>query len=1273
MTAIHCLKCGTENPDQAKFCNECGSSLAIETGPGADSRLASLQQAAPQGVREKLRAAGESVEGERKPVTILFADIVGSTSIAEKLDPEEWKEVVAGAHQRVGEAIYRYEGTIAQLLGDGVLAFFGAPITHEDDSIRAVRAALDIQESMKTYRQELEGFVDGFQMRVGVNTGTVVIGDIGSDLHVEYLAIGDAVNVASRMESAAEPGTVLISATSARLIGDEFELTHLGVLPAKGKTEGIEAFIVTGLSGIPQVKRSMAGAQASYVGREDDLNVLLSKIQSLLEGEGQIVAVSGEPGIGKSRFAEEARKGSDHGEEAGIRWLEGRALSYGQGLSFWTMTQLLQSDLGIPDGAAAAQTKVALRARMRELLGKAAEDHYPYLAHSLGLTLDPDSQSGLVSLDGETLKRQTLIALAEYFYRVAEREPTVLVLEDFHWADPSSLEALARLFPLADRVSLMILLLMREERDHGSWRLKLDAEADYSTRFTGIRLRRLTEEETDEHVHRLLGVSEASEEIRTVVRSRAQGNPLHTEEVIHHLVEGGLIKRVNGGWQATTTIDGGGVPETLEGVLLARIDRLEEDVRNTLQLASVIGKSFLFRLLEVVSEAGPELSWHLSQLQRADLIKEKGRHPDQEYMFKHSLIQEATYNSLLHERRAQYHSDVGKALEQLFADRVEEFLGMLAHHFDAARDYDKSMEYLNRAGDKARLEDSLTEALDYYERVLTLQEQAGHEVGQAKTWLKISLVHSADFSFNRARDAQESAFRLQANKPQTTESWKRSAKGADRPKETLRHLYPRSPNRIPVLDSSKTTDSIDIEAMLEIFAGLAQIDAEMNVLPHVAKSWTVMEGGKRYVFHLREDVCWTDGVPITAEDFKWSWMRNLSQGAEWSAGLFADDIVGAREYREKPDAGSGALGIWVRDPLTLEVDLKTPVPYFPYLVAHPAMFPAPRHLIEVHGDSWTDPQLLVTNGPFQFEELNEDRGVLIRNSLYFGDFLGNVNRVVMFTLPDATSAVEAYLQGEADVVGQSRIENALERVPSDEVQSLDGILSTQLLIFNPTRPPLDNIDVRRALARSIDHHRNPIGQPATGGIVPPGMSGHSPDIGLSFSRRNAVDSLKRAGFPDGKSLGTLDVSCLGRMYENVFHQWEREIGLELKIRYEDPAEAKASDTHILAFQWVADYPDPDAYLREPPDSQFLDANRWGGRTEYDRMRDAALISQDRSERLEIFRSMDRYLVSEQVVAVALTYGTSALALVKPWVRGWRKNALEVVRLQDISIERSRVP
>lgn len=731
-----CTNCGTPNEADAKFCMDCGKPLKHLSHTTEETRLSVLQQSAPEVLREKMRASSSQIEGERKPVTILFADIVGSTAMAEKLDPEEWREIINEVHRRVGEAIYRYEGTIAQLLGDGVLAFFGAPITHEDDPIRAVRAALDIQDAVADYERELAGMVDQFQMRVGINSGIVVIGDIGTDLHVEYLAIGDAVNLAARLQSAAEPGQVLLSENCARFVKAAFELKDLGKIEVKGKSELIPVFEVLSAKIAPESGRGIEGLSSPLVGREGELRKLLSSLSSLKQGRGQIGVIAGEAGIGKTRLVEEARalsagpssevgnKETDPDAHSALEfhWLEGRSLSYGSDLSYWAITQLLLADLGLSDRDQETRIRATLRRRVLELFDQEDDEVLPFLFYLLGLKQDAEAQGWFQTLEGELLKQRLHLALKKYFTRIAELRPTILVFEDVHWADPSSLEVIKQLFSLTDRVPLMVLMLLRIERDHGSWIVKIEAETNFPHRYTEIHLKRLSSNSSTLLINHLLDIAELPESTRQLILARSEGNPFYLEEIIRHLIDQEVIVHQQRVWRVTKEITEIHIPDTLHGVLLARIDRLEEDVRTTLQIASVIGKSFLFRILDSISEAEHQLEAHLSQLQRVDLVREKTRWPELEYIFKHSLSQEAAYNSLLVERRRLFHLKVAEALETLFHDRKDEFLGLLAHHYFLAESHKKAASYMFMAGEKASRDGAIQTALKFVQQASDLYE-----------------------------------------------------------------------------------------------------------------------------------------------------------------------------------------------------------------------------------------------------------------------------------------------------------------------------------------------------------------------------------------------------------------------------------------------------------------------------------------------------------------------------------------------------------------------
>lgn len=1217
---------------------------------------------------------------ERRPVTILFTDIVGSTAHAEKLDPEVWKEIVNGAHRRVTDAVSRYDGTVAQLLGDGVLAFFGAPHAHEDDPARAVRAGLEIQRAMAEYARELQGIVETFQMRVGIHTGDVVVGQVGSAEHAEYLAVGDAVNLAARLQSAAQPGTVLISETTARLVQATIELRDLGAISVKGKTEPVPVFEVVAPRADFHSGRGIAGLSSPLVGRERELNQLRGALNELRAGLGQIVFVLGEAGIGKSRLVEESTR-LETGDwrkspVSDLHWLEGRALSYGQSLSFWCIRQLLQNDLGIADGEHEIKIRVALRKRVQELFADKSDEVLPYLAQLLGVKLEGDAAERVTGFDGETLKRQILISIAEYFAKLAQIQPTVLVLEDLHWADSSSLDALERLLRVTERAPLMLVVLMRAETDKSAWRLRDLAAREYRRRFHEIELEPLTLTDANALVNNLLAIAELPDQVRQVILERAEGNPLFLEEILRALMEQGTIARdEHNHWYAKSPVSNLHLPDTLQALLLARIDRLEDDVKRTLQLASVIGRSFLFRLLEAISDAERELDWHLAQLERADLVHEKTRLPELEYMFKHSLTQEAAYESLVHERRREFHRRVANALETLFAERQEEFLGLLGYHFDRAGEKEKAIDYLLRAGDKTRLSDAHVEAIQFYERARDLLLETGDLERAAKTWLKLGLIYLEDFQYEDAHQANEAAFAME----QKAHRQPRAARTPERTDEPLRVFrWSREPE-YTTLDPGKPLSVWEAQIVGTIFAGLVEFDADLNIVPHAARSWQILEGGTRYLFHLRDDVYWTDGTRMTAHDFEWTWKRNLAPNTNSPDAEVLDGVAGARDFRQGRSSDSSHVGVRAIDNVTLEVRLVEPLAYFLYVMTHSVTFPLPRRVVEQHGEEWWKPAQVVSNGAFRLLEYSPDHLTLEKNPTYFGEFPGNLDRIEWWQTTNPVERLEEYLENKVDWCQLSWADsppNPIELVPAQEQRPLRALGITYLLL--PPHPPvLDDVRVRRALLYALDRQRlfevfrRPGLRPTSGGVVPQGIAGYSPELGLPFDITQAQHLLKEAGYAKGQAFPPLILASMwgSRLEREMVRQWHEHLGIDISIQDAALMGRTTLERSIGIFGWSADYPDPNNFLRDSRAIALLRHVGWHNQR-FELLVAQAASTTDRAKRMAMYREVDRILVDDDAVIYPITYhgNEGNIELVKPWVKDLKPNHLGDVLYKNVRLE-----
>lgn len=704
-----CPNCNKPVSSNAKFCRNCGFNLAAASDT-IQARLADLEKTTPPQLQKKILTRREETEGERKLVTVLFADIVGSTALAEKLDPEDWGGIVSGAHRCVTQAIFRYEGTIAQLLGDGVLAFFGAPIAHEDDPVRAVNAALDILASIGDYARELAAKkqVESFQMRVGLNTGLVVVGNIGSDLHVEYLAVGDTVNLAARMQSAADPNTILVSQNTARWAKHAFNLESKGEIEIKGKTKPVPVFRVVGRKAIPESARGIEGLNSPLVGRERELKMLKACMDELSKGKGQLVSVMGEAGLGKSRLVAELRKWV--AAERPLQWNEGRALSYQTTTPYAPLIDLFTKLFGLQPEETDAEKYDSVKAGIERIVGRDAQGNAPLLATLLGIKFEGEDLERVKYLEPPQLRERIFAAVVNFFEQMASKQPLVLVFEDLHWADSNSLELIARLYALTDRAPVMILALFRPQTQEAHWQLHETAQRDYAHRYTTIALEPLDESSARQLVGNLLEIEDLPDKVRALILKKAEGNPFFVEEVIRSLLDAQLVVRVNSHWRATREIESIQLPDTLAGVISARLDRLDDHSKKVAQAAAVIGREFQYDILSDVYDGKDQLQASLTSLQRRELVREKSRLPSLLYLFKHALTQETAYASLLLSKRRELHKRIADCLEQIEPDRVNE----IALHYLKAEDQVTALPYLVQSGERAAHAYSTPEAIGYF-------------------------------------------------------------------------------------------------------------------------------------------------------------------------------------------------------------------------------------------------------------------------------------------------------------------------------------------------------------------------------------------------------------------------------------------------------------------------------------------------------------------------------------------------------------------------------
>jgi predicted ATPase/class 3 adenylate cyclase len=732
----------------ANFCLHCGASLKSIPNSGKDiptengssqaneTMTQALRRLMPTSYVEKLLATKGQIEGERRVVTILFSDVKGSTSLAENLDPEEVLEIMNGAFDVLIEPIARYEGTLARLMGDAILAFFGAPIAHEDDPDRACRAALDILQGARAFSQKLESEkgIKGFSVRVGINTGLVVVAEVGADLRVEYTAMGDAVNVAARMESSAESGSILITEATKKLINNDFEIAPFGTIQVKGKTKPINTYNVLGLTD-KSYQLEHSKLNTPLIGREVELKQIQEAFKRLQQGEGKIISIIGDQGIGKSLLVNESRKF----QSSDIKWVEGGALSYTSKNSYWVARSILKDHLGFHQDSSDEKMRDILRNKFDTDNEEEVSEIYPFLLHFLNLPLEEKYLKSVVWNNAELLKSQIHYAVKKFIKKEAIKQPLVIVCEDLHWSDSPSLELLNEVFSLIEEVPILLLLIYRINENEGEiWNFHYNNLQAYKNKHEIIALNALEPNECALLINNLFGAQKLPTEIQNQIIKRTEGNPFFVKELLHSLIDRGLLKCEDEQISPVSIEKEFQVPELLQSIIMARIDCLAPSEKLTLQTASVIGRIFQKRLLAGVmktSISNKEFEKSLNELQLSEFIL---RHLqtnivsvktgfEKEYIMKDNLVQDVVYSTMLLSQRQRLHKQVGEVIESEYSKNKEEFVEILADHFEKGKVLEKSIFYYRKAADRSKYIFANEEAIYFYLKILKLSEEAHND------------------------------------------------------------------------------------------------------------------------------------------------------------------------------------------------------------------------------------------------------------------------------------------------------------------------------------------------------------------------------------------------------------------------------------------------------------------------------------------------------------------------------------------------------------------
>ena len=716
-----CPSCKAKIPLGKKFCGECGQNLTPPTEQAPkefsfDQKIQKIQKYLPKGLTEKILSQKDRIEGERKQVTVMFCDMAGFTSLSEKLDPEKAYAIIDQVYEILIHKVHDYDGTVNDMTGDGIMALFGAPIALEDAPQRAVRSSLAIHREMARFSDKIkqeEAGVPPLKMRVGLHTGPVVVGTVGNDLRVEFKAVGDTVNLASRMEGLAEPGSTYLTDATFRLTEGLFRFEFLGKKGVKGRKEPIKVYrAIASSTSRTRFDVSTERGLTPLVGRERELELLIDGLERTKAGRGQAISIIADAGVGKSRLLYEFRKAVASED---VTFLEGKCLSYSRGMVYHPIIDILKANFDIRDDDKDLQIREKIKKGL-DILGAEEGSTLPYLLELMSVK---DNGSDKIPLSPEERKNRILKALKQIVLKGSEVRPLIMAFENLHWIDKNSEESLKELLDAISGSRVFLIFTYRPEFVH-IW-----AGKSYHSQ---VNLNRLSTRETLKMVSHLLGSAEFDKEIEQVVLEKAEGVPFFIEELINSLRDQRIIEKKDNKYYLTKDIREAIIPSTIHDVIMARVDSLTDGAKGLLQTGSVAGREFSHHLIKKVTEVSKEeLLSHLSALKDSELLYERGIYPQSNYVFKHALTQEVAYNSLLQKRRTELHEKIGKILEQIHMDRLDEFCEMLAYHFLQGEDWQRASRYNQEAGLKAFSHSAYEEAQRYFEDALNALKKLPQE------------------------------------------------------------------------------------------------------------------------------------------------------------------------------------------------------------------------------------------------------------------------------------------------------------------------------------------------------------------------------------------------------------------------------------------------------------------------------------------------------------------------------------------------------------------
>jgi oligopeptide transport system substrate-binding protein len=1023
----------------------------------------------------------------------------------------------------------------------------------------------------------------------------------------------------------------------------------------------------------PRSQRRIERVQ--IIGRKRELGAASDLWKQTLAGRGQTLLISGEAGVGKTRLVGELVQQI---ETSGGKALVGGSFMEG-GIPYAPFRQIIrevahsslftgsQTESSLPDFVVSA-----LLTLVPELQLPGAELHPPAPAgyqpsemedHLTGTAIDPPAEQQILFEN-----------LGIFFRTLSDQTPIILVLEDVQWADSGTIQLMQYLARHTRQARMMMLVTFRNVTpEEAPYLHKILLDLNREQISTRLDLPRLGYEETGELLYAIFS-DEITPEFLDGIYNETEGNPFFIEEVCKALVESGKVYYQDGKWHRPS-MEELGIPQNVRVAIQLRVRALPAKSQDVLNIAAILGREFDFDTLvctaadlPITTQAGYEESLieALENAETAQLIDQVGADGGGTFSFVHTLIASTLVESLHALPRRQLHRRAAHAIEIQHPDDYE----ALAYQYIQSGEEIKAVKYLLLAGDRARVLHAHQEAINSYQTSLNVLKKAGDLEQAARTYMKLGLTYNNAFDFKAARQAYEDGFIL----------WQQAC--------AFEPLTPTQPAPHPLRLAAYKPETLDFRIVIDtpsvllseqLFCGLVEVGAEMEIVPNIAHRWEVLDNGCKYIFHLRDDVHWSDGIQVKAHDFvvSWQWVLDPSRG--WSAAEYLLDVKNARAYLEGEITDPNLVGVHAIDDTTLQVELEHPTSYFLNSLTVIDTYPFPGHTLTEFSDAWVESDKLVTNGPFTLKTWERDEFITVEsNPDYHGHFPGNVQKVkYVFNIAKSRIGMQMYADNELDLLCDLSPGEMIEARQKFSGEYVTGPwLSTDFIGFDVSRPPFNDLRVRQAFALATDKGYlsdialRGFGFPATGGIVPPGMPGHSPEIGLPYDPESARQLLAKAGFPGGR--GFPGISCLARddpghdlLCTFLQTQWQAVLGVD--IHWEVTEWSTFSEKNVLEnlhmwmVAWTADYPDPDNFLRvlwwKDPAWQH---------TEYFRLVENARRVMDQEERMRLYQQADKILV-EEVPLLPLSYGRIHM-LVKPWVKRLPTSPLKNWFWKDIILD-----